>query len=71
MTWIFHVDDLHKNSQYDMIIGQDLLLELKLYYVSPIILIKGNGDMYEGCTAPMKDPYDLSDDASFRNEEVW
>ena len=54
-----------------MIIGQDLLLELKLDLCFPNYMIKGNGGSYEGCTAPMRDPYDLCNDASFRNEEVW
>ena len=54
-----------------MIICQDLLLELKLDLCFSDYTIKGNEGAYEGCTAPMKDPYDLCDDASFRNEEVW
>ena len=29
VVWSFHVDDLQKNSRYIMIIGHDLLLELK------------------------------------------
>ena len=68
MTWRFHVDDLQKNSRYDMIIGRDLLLELKLDLYFSNFTIKGNGGAYEGCTAPMKDPYDLCDDTSFINE---
>ena len=62
------MDDLQKNSRYDMIIGQDLLLELKLYLYFSDYMIKGNVGAYEGCTDPMKDPSDLCDDASFRNE---
>ena len=54
-----------------MIIGRDLLLELKLDLCFSDYTIKVNGCAYKGCTAPTRDPYDLCDDASFRNEEVW
>ena len=54
-----------------MIIGQDLLLEIKLDLCFSDYTIKVNGCAYKGCTAPTRDPYDLCDDASFRNEEVW
>ena len=54
-----------------MIIDQDLLLELKLDLCLYYYTIKVNGGVYEGCTAPMRDPYNFCDDASFRNEEVW
>ena len=67
----FHVDDLQNNSMYDMIIGRDLLLELMLDLCLSDYTIKGNGGAYKGCTAPMRDPYNLCDDASFRNEKVW
>ena len=46
MTWSFHVDDSQKILWYDMIIGQDLLLELKLYLCFYNYTIKGNGDAY-------------------------
>ena len=39
-----------------MIIGRDLLLELKLDLCFSGYTIKVNGCVYEGCTAPMKDP---------------
>ena len=68
VAWIFHVDDLQKNSRYDMIIGRDLLLKLKLDLCLSDYNIKGNGGAYGGCTATMKDPSDLCDDTSFRNE---
>ena len=51
-----------------MIIGWDLLLELKLDLYLSDYTIKGNGGVYKVCTAPMKYPYDLCDEASFRNE---
>ena len=54
-----------------MIIGRDILLELKLDLCFSNYTIIGNVGAYEGCTTPMRDPYDLCDDASFRNEEVW
>ena len=62
------MDDLQKNSRYDMIIGQDLLLEIKLYLYLSGYTIKVNVGAYEGCTDPMKDTSDLCDDASLRNE---
>ena len=69
--WIFHVDDSQKNSRYDTIICQDLLLELKLDLRFSNYKIKGNGGTYKGCTAPMKDPSDFCDNERFRNEEWW
>ena len=71
VTWSFHVDDLQKNSGYDMIIGQDLLLELKLDLCYSNCTINGNGGTYKGCTAPMKYPTNFRDDASLGNEELW
>ena len=70
VTWSFHVDDSRKISRYDMILGQDLFLEIKLDLCLSGYTIKGNGGAYKGCTSPMKYPYDFCDDASFRNEEV-
>ena len=64
------MDDSQKNSWYDMIICRDLLLELKLDLCFSNFRIKGNGGDYEGCTAHMKYPSNLRDDASFRNEEL-
>ena len=54
-----------------MIIGRDLLLELKLDLCFSYYTIKGNGYVYKGCTAPMKDPSNLCDGTSLRNEELW
>ena len=68
VTWRFHVNDLQKISRYDMIIVRYLLLELKLDLCFSDYTIKDNRGAYEGCTAPKIDPYDLYDDASFRNE---
>ena len=62
------MDDLQKNSRYDMIVGQDLLLELKLDLCYSNYTIEVNGGAYEGCNAPMKYPSDLCDDSIFRNE---
>ena len=56
VTWSFQVDDSQKKSRYYMIIGQDLLLELKLDLCFSYYMIKVNGCAYEGCTAPIKDP---------------
>ena len=47
------------------------MLELKLDLCFSNYTIKGNVGAYEECTDSMKDPYDLCDDASSRNEEVW
>ena len=69
VTWIFHMDDLQKNSRYDIIIGQDLLLKIKLGLCFSIYTIKRDGGAYEECTTPMKDPSNLYDVASLRNEE--
>ena len=71
VTWSFHVDDSQKNSRYDMIIGQDLLLEFNLDLCFSDNTIKGNGGTYEVFTAHMKDTYDLCDEVRFINEEVW
>ena len=65
------MDDLQKHSRYYMIIDQDLLLELKLDLCFSDYTIKGNGGAYEGCTTPMRDPYDLCVDKRFINEELW
>ena len=65
------MDDLQKESRFDMIIGRDLLLELKLDLWFSDYTIIGNGGMYKGYTTPMKDPYNLRDYARLGNEEVW
>ena len=70
MMLTFHVDDSQKSSRYDMIIGQDLLLELKLNLCLYNYTMKGNGGAYKGCTAHMKDSYNICDDASLRNGEL-
>ena len=62
------MDDLQKNSRYNMIIGLDLLLELKLDSCFFDYTIIGNGGAYKGFTVSMKDPSELRDDASFINE---
>ena len=54
-----------------MIIGRELLLELKLYLCLYKYKIKVSGGAYKECTAPMKYPSNLCDDASFRNQELW
>ena len=54
-----------------MIIGQGLLLEVKLYLRFSKYTIKGNVGTYKGCTTRIKDPYDLCDDESLRNEDFW
>ena len=54
-----------------MIIGRDLLLELKLDFCFSNYTVKRNGGPYKGCTAPMRYLYDLCDYSSFRNEEEW
>ena len=63
ITWIRREEErdvdfsrgwLTKNLRYDMIIGQELLLELKLYLCFSDCVIKGNGGAYEGCNTPIK-----------------
>ena len=51
--------------------GQELLLEIMLDLCFSDYTIKGNVDAYKGYNAPMKYPYDLCNDASFKNKEVW
>ena len=46
IVWVLHVDDSQKYLWYDMIIGRDLLLELKLDLRFSNYTIKGNGDAY-------------------------
>ena len=70
-TWNFHEDDLQKNSRYDMIIGRDLLLELKLDLCLYNCTIKINGGVYKVCTVSMQYNSDLRDGAILRNEEWW
>ena len=71
VKWNFYMGDSQENSRYDMIIGQDLLLELKLDFCFSDHTIRVDGGAYKGCTISMKDPFDLHDDAIFRNEELW
>ena len=71
VTLNFHVDDLQKNSRFDMIIGRDVLLELNLDLCFSDCTVKGNGGGYKGCTVTMKDTSNLRDDAIFRNEGLW
>ena len=54
-----------------MIMGQDLLLELKLDLCFSYYTIRGNWGAYKECTISMKDPANLHDDTIFRNEELW
>ena len=54
-----------------MIIGQDLLLEIKLDLCFSNYIIKGKEGAYELCNSPMKDPSDLCDGTRFSNEELW
>ena len=71
MKWNFHVDCLQKHSQYDIIIGQDLLSELQLDLCLSDYTIRVNVGAYERCTISMKDPYGLRNDASLRDEKLW
>ena len=64
------MDDSQIDSRYGMIIGLELLLELKLDLCFSKCTIKGSGGVYEEFTVPMKDPSDLCDDASFKNEKL-
>ena len=50
------MDDLQKNSRYDMIIGQSSLLDLKLDLCLSYYKFRGNGGAYVVCAAPTKDP---------------
>ena len=65
------MDDSQKKSWYDMIIGQDLLLELKSDLCLSVYTIRGNWGAYKECTVSMNDPSELQDYTSFRNEELW
>ena len=65
------MDDSQKNSRYNMIIGRELLLELKLYLCFSDYTIRVNGGAYEGCTISIKYPSDLRNDASLRDEKLW
>ena len=71
MTWNFHMDDSQKHSRYEMIIGQDLLLELKLDLCFYDCTIKGHGGAYEACTVYTKYPSELRDAKIFINERLW
>ena len=71
MTWNFHMDDSQKNSRYDMIMGRDLLLELKLDLCFSYCTIKGNVGAYKACTVYMKHPSYLRDAKIFINERLW
>ena len=71
VTWNFHVDESQKKSRYDMIIGWELLLELKLDLCFSDQTIRGNGGAYEGCTISMNDTSDLRNGASFGDEKEW
>ena len=48
-----------------MIIGKDLLLELKLDLCFSDYTIRGNGGLYKVCTVSMKYP------SIFINEDLW
>ena len=61
------MDDSHESSQYDMIIGRDLLLEIKLDLCFSNYTIKGSVGVYEGSTTPMRDTCYLWGDVIFRN----
>ena len=69
MTWSFHEFFLQKNLRYDLIIGQDLLLEFKLDLCFSDYTIKDDGGAYKVWTDPMTYPSGFRDDKSFRNEE--
>ena len=79
VPWDFHVDDSQKNSQYDMIKGQDLLSEIQLDLCFSDYTIRGNGGAYEECNVYLKNiingyvwiPSDLRHEASFRDGELW
>ena len=55
MTWNFHVEDSHGNPRYDMILGRDILSNLKIDLRFYDNNIRRNEGAYEGCTEPMKD----------------
>ena len=50
----FHMDDSWGNHRYNMILGCDILSELKEYLRFSIITIRVNGGAYEVCTDPTK-----------------
>ena len=54
VTLDFHVDDLRFNHRYDMILGRDMLSELKLDLCLSDNTIRINVGTYKVCTFPMK-----------------
>ena len=68
MECIFLMDSSQNSSRYDMIIGRDLLLELKLDLCFSNSTIRGGKGAYEGFTTPLKYPYDFFDNTSLRNK---
>ena len=59
-----------------MILGQDILSELKICLDFSDHMIKCNGGAYKGCTTPMKDISKINfaktaNDDKFLQEEIW
>ena len=53
--WNFHVDYLQGNHRYDMILGRDILSELKIDLCFSDNTIKGNLGTCKGSKSPIKD----------------
>ena len=70
------MDDSQENAQYDMIMGQYLLSELRLDLCFSDYNIRVNIDVYKVCTVSMRDtktnyvgdPSNLRNGAIFRDE---
>ena len=55
VVWKIHVNESVKKLRYNMILGYDILSELKIYLCLFKNTIKVNGGTYKGCKDPMKD----------------
>ena len=55
VKWNFHIYDSQSNHMYDMMLGSDILSELKIDLYVFNHTIRGNIGNYKGFTTPMKD----------------
>ena len=75
----FHVDESRVNHKYNMILGRDILSEIKIYLCLSRNTIKGNIGAHKGCMSPMKDAFknnfntlsDWINNKIFWNKELW
>ena len=52
--WSFHLDNSQGRHRYGMILGRNILYELKIDLCFSNNTTRENGGTYEGCTNPMK-----------------